>query len=124
MYIVAIAWLYVLLLISIMQPTVFRGIVTFVAAGLFPLGLLLYLMGTPRRRRDLAAREHAPDAQPAQQTVEAGEAAQEMPGAPSSSPSDVSSSASSGALSAALSRPPTGDVSRTPGTSGTAPSAP
>ena len=62
MYIVAIAWLYVLLLISIMQPTVFRGIVTFVGAGLLPLGLLLYLLGTPRRRRDLAARVEAPEA--------------------------------------------------------------
>jgi len=62
MYIVAIAWLYVLLLISIMQPTVFRGIVTFVAAGLLPLGLLLYLLGSPRRRRDLAARGQAPEA--------------------------------------------------------------
>jgi hypothetical protein len=62
MYSVAIAWLYVLLLISIMQPTVFRGIVTFVGAGLLPLGLLLYLLGTPRRRRDLAARVEATEA--------------------------------------------------------------
>ena len=45
MYIVAIAWLYVLLLISIMQPTVFRGIVTFLGAGLFPLALLLFNLG-------------------------------------------------------------------------------
>ena len=65
MYIVAIAWLYVLLLISIMQPTAFRGIVTFIGAGLLPLGLLLYLVGTPRRRRDQALREEPPDAQDA-----------------------------------------------------------
>ncbi len=51
MYIVAIAWLYVLMLVSVMQPTVFRGIVTFVGAGLLPLALLLYLVGTPQRRR-------------------------------------------------------------------------
>lgn len=51
MYIVAIAWLYVLLMVSIMQPTVFRGIVTFVGAGLAPLALLLWLVGTPARRR-------------------------------------------------------------------------
>jgi len=50
-YIVAIAWLYVLMLVSVMQPTVFRGIVTFVGAGLLPLALLLYLVGTPQRRR-------------------------------------------------------------------------
>ncbi|HPU53201.1 MAG TPA: hypothetical protein PK359_16705 [Burkholderiaceae bacterium] len=59
MYIVAIAWLYVLALISIMQPTVFRGIVTFVGAGLLPLGLVLYVMGSPRRRRDQARRDEA-----------------------------------------------------------------
>jgi len=57
MYIVAIAWLYVLLLVSIMQPSIFRGIVTFVGAGLLPLALLLYLMGTPQRRRNRAKAE-------------------------------------------------------------------
>lgn len=59
MYIVAIAWLYVVLLVSIMQPTVLRGLVTFVGAGLFPLALLLYLLGTPQRARDRRAREAA-----------------------------------------------------------------
>ena len=34
MYIVAIAWLYVTLLVSVMQPTLFRGIVTFIGTGL------------------------------------------------------------------------------------------
>lgn len=52
MYVVAIAWLYVALMVSITQPTVFRGVVTFVGAGLFPLALLLYLLGTPQRRRN------------------------------------------------------------------------
>lgn len=59
MYIVAIAWLYVLMLVSIMQPTVFRGVVTFLGAGLLPLALLLYLMGTPQRRRVRALAEQA-----------------------------------------------------------------
>jgi len=68
-YIVAIAWLYVLMLVSVMQPTVFRGIVTFVGAGLLPLALLLYLVGTPQRRRQRLAGadpETASDAQPAE----------------------------------------------------------
>ena len=67
MYIVAIAWLYVLMLVSVMQPTVFRGIVTFVGAGLLPLALLLYLVGTPQRRRQrlrTAQREAATVAEP------------------------------------------------------------
>jgi hypothetical protein len=65
-YIVAIAWLYVLMLVSVMQPTVFRGIVTFVGAGLLPLALLLYLVGTPQRRRQrqrASAQETVADAQ-------------------------------------------------------------
>lgn len=62
MYVVAIAWLYVVLLVSITQPTLLRAIVTFLGAGLFPLALLLYLLGTPQRRRDRAARDAAPGA--------------------------------------------------------------
>jgi len=54
MYIVAIAWIYVTLLVAITQPTVFRAIVTFLGAGLFPLALLLFLLGTPQRRRNRA----------------------------------------------------------------------
>lgn len=59
MYIVAIAWLYVVLMVSIMQPTLFRGLVTFMGTGLAPLALLLWLVGTPRRRleRERAQRE-------------------------------------------------------------------
>lgn len=56
MYIVAIAWLYVVLMVSVMQPTIFRGIVTFIGTGLAPLALLLWLVGTPRRRREQARR--------------------------------------------------------------------
>jgi hypothetical protein len=50
-YIVAIAWIYVTLMVSVMQPTVFRGVVTFLGVGLGPLALLLWLVGTPARRR-------------------------------------------------------------------------
>ena len=69
MYLVAIAWLYVLTLVSVMQPTVFRGIVTFIGAGLLPLALFLYLVGTPQRRRsraeaqDIAASDDASTSQ-------------------------------------------------------------
>ena len=57
MYIVAIAWIYVVLMVSIMQPSLLRGLVTFVGAGVFPLTIVLYIMGSPRRRRDRARRE-------------------------------------------------------------------
>lgn len=52
MYIVAIAWMYVVMMVSFLQPTVFRGLVTFFGAGIFPLALLLFLIGTPQRRRN------------------------------------------------------------------------
>lgn len=55
MYIVAIAWLYVTMLVSVMQPTLFRGVVTFIGTGLIPLGLLLYVLGSPQRRRHAKA---------------------------------------------------------------------
>ncbi len=59
MYIVAIAWLYVTLLMAATEPSLVRGVLTFVFYGLGPLALLLWLMGGPRRRRDRARREQA-----------------------------------------------------------------
>lgn len=52
MYIVAIAWLYVTLLMALTEPSVVAGILTFVFYGLLPCGLLLWLVGTPQRRRN------------------------------------------------------------------------
>lgn len=51
MYIVAIAWLYVALMIAITEPSVTGGVLSFLFYGLFPCGLLLWLVGTPQRRR-------------------------------------------------------------------------
>jgi hypothetical protein len=58
MYVVAIGWLYVLVLVAVTQPTVTRAVLTFVFAGLAPLALWLWLVGTPQRRRN-QARERA-----------------------------------------------------------------
>jgi len=52
MYVVAIAWLYVALMMSITQPSALRGIVTFLGVGLLPLALFLWIVGTPQRRRN------------------------------------------------------------------------
>ncbi|MFZ6691054.1 hypothetical protein [Undibacterium sp. SXout20W] len=54
MYIVAIAWVYVVLLMAITEPSVIAGIMTFVFYCLFPLTILLYLMRTPQRKRERA----------------------------------------------------------------------
>jgi len=64
MYILAIAWLYVAILMAVAEAThstgtLLGGIVTFVLYGLLPLALVLYVMGTPARRRAIKARESA-----------------------------------------------------------------
>ena len=50
MYIVAIAWLYVTLMMAITEKSVVAGIMTFIFYGLAPLALFLWLFGTPARR--------------------------------------------------------------------------
>jgi len=51
MYIVAIAWLYAALMMASTEPSVVAGTLTFVFYGLLPCALLLWLVGTPQRRR-------------------------------------------------------------------------
>ena len=56
MYIVPIAWLYVALMMAVAEATSSQGTLlgaffTFVFYGLMPIGLVLYFMGTPARRR-------------------------------------------------------------------------
>ena len=52
MYIVAIAWIYVVLMMSITERSVIAGIMTFLLYGLLPLVVILYLMGAPQRKRN------------------------------------------------------------------------
>lgn len=54
MYIVAIAWLYVTLLMALTEPSVIGGMLTFVFYGVLPCALLLWVIGTPQRRRNKA----------------------------------------------------------------------
>lgn len=61
MYIVAIAWLYVTLLMALTEPNIVAGLLTFLFYGLFPCALLLWIVGTPQRRRNrlrVVAQEH------------------------------------------------------------------
>ena len=64
MYVVVIAWIYVVLMASVAEAvsstgTVLGAIVTFLLYGLLPLGIVVYIMGTPGRKRMLKAREMA-----------------------------------------------------------------
>lgn len=62
MYIVPIAWLYVVLMMSVAEATnsngtVLGAVITFLLYGVLPVGLILYFMGSPGRRRAIKARE-------------------------------------------------------------------
>ena len=56
MYIIAIAWLYVVFMMSITEESVVAAILTFFLYGIFPLTIVLYLIGTPQRKRNRAAK--------------------------------------------------------------------
>lgn len=51
MLIVAVAWIYVVLLMALTEPTVVAGIMTFLLYCVVPLGILFYLTGGKRRKR-------------------------------------------------------------------------
>ena len=64
MYIVAIAWMFVVTLMAVVEAVASSGsllgaIMTFVFYGILPLGLVLYLLGTPLRMRHNKAKEAA-----------------------------------------------------------------
>lgn len=57
MIIIAIAWMYVVILMALTQPSFLAGFATLIGYGLLPLSIVLYLVGTPGRRRRARARE-------------------------------------------------------------------
>jgi hypothetical protein len=62
MYIVPIAWIYVTLMAAVAEATnangtVIGAIVTFVLYGVLPVSLVMYVLGTPGRKRKIRARE-------------------------------------------------------------------
>ncbi|HWT28415.1 MAG TPA: hypothetical protein VN084_02800 [Methylophilaceae bacterium] len=57
MYIVAIAWLYVTLMMAVTEHSLAAGILTFLFYGLLPCALFVWLFSTPQRRRNREARE-------------------------------------------------------------------
>jgi len=64
MYIAVIAWIYVALMMSVAEANNSNGsllgaFITFLLYGVMPVGILIYIMGTPGRKRQLRAREAA-----------------------------------------------------------------
>lgn len=54
MLIVAIAWIYVVALMALTEPTVVAGVMTLLMYCVVPLGILFYLTGSGRRKRRAA----------------------------------------------------------------------
>jgi len=66
MYLVAIGWMYVVVMMALaeaLSPTgsVLGAVFTFLLYGCLPLAVVLYLMGTPMRRRAARQADSAPD---------------------------------------------------------------
>lgn len=59
MHIVAIAWIYVVLMMSITEHTVVAGVMTFLFYGVVPVTIILYLMGASGRKRKRIIAENA-----------------------------------------------------------------
>lgn len=67
MYLIAITWMYIVLLMAVAEATSPQGTVlgaffTVLLYGLLPLSVLLYILGTPARKRALRRREAEADA--------------------------------------------------------------
>jgi hypothetical protein len=96
MYLVAIAWLYVALMMALAEATSTQGSLlgaffTFVLYGLLPVSVLMYILSTPSRR---AARRRA-------EALEAAAASTEQQPAMPSSPQEGSAQAGDGGHAAA-----------------------
>lgn len=99
-HLIVIGWLYVVVMMAVAEATnttgtVLGAIFTFLLYGLGPVALVVYLMGTPGRRRALKQREaEAQEAarQAAVQTAQAAQktgAASDLPDQPGETPADT-----------------------------------
>jgi len=78
MYLVAIAWLYVALMMAMAEATAANGsllgaVFTFLIYGLLPVAILVYILGTPGRKAKLRAQAAAELALLRQQADEGGQ---------------------------------------------------
>ncbi|MBV7540322.1 hypothetical protein [Acidovorax sp. sic0104] len=68
MYLIVIVWTYVTLMMAVAEATspvgtVLGAIITFVLYGVLPMGILVYILGTPSRKHKIKAREAAEQAE-------------------------------------------------------------
>lgn len=87
MYLVAIAWMYVVLMMAVAealspQGSVLGAVITLLFYGVGPLALVMYILGTPhrRRRRRAEAQAEAQAAAAAAASAQAPDGGSEAPG--------------------------------------------
>ena len=90
MYLIVIGWMYVVLMMSVAEATnttgtVLGGIVTFFLYGILPVGIVVYVMRAPQRRRAIKAREAAEDADRAARAARGGRGGAAAPDDPAAS---------------------------------------
>ena len=64
MYLIAIAWMYVVVMMTIAEAaspsgTLLGAFFTFLLYGVLPLSIVLYILGTPARKRRIKAQQEA-----------------------------------------------------------------
>ncbi|HET7776238.1 MAG TPA: hypothetical protein VFK74_07720 [Azospira sp.] len=78
MYIIAIGWLYVTLMMALTEASIVAGVFSFLFYGLLPTALILYLGGAKVRRQRRAWQEQ----QAARQAAQSAVAGDQLPGQP------------------------------------------
>ena len=58
MYIVPIAWAYVVVIMAAGDSSAFNGVMTLILWGVLPISIFIYIFGTPKRRRARAQADH------------------------------------------------------------------
>lgn len=93
MYLIVIAWFYVTVMMALAeaaspQGSILGAIITFVLYGLLPMAILIYIFGTPERKRKLKARREAEQRayDAAQATLRTEDATSHLPDAGSHTP--------------------------------------
>jgi len=87
LHLIVIAWLYVVLMMSVAEATnttgtVLGAIITFLLYGLGPVALVVYLLSTPARRRALKEKEAAEQAKAKSVRTETGPLTSDATNAP------------------------------------------
>jgi hypothetical protein len=71
MHIAAVGWIYVVLMMSIVEESFVAGIMTFFLYGVLPVTIIIYIGGTGKRRRRRALeQQHQREMQEQQQMVQ------------------------------------------------------